>query len=319
MHSWFLMSQARLSCRFGERYHGAGVVNQSRTLISALLFAATFVVALSIGLRSATACGATRFMAEMLGPVHLAMAVPRNAALIARSNLSWLSFRLREVGSDLDIPLAISCDGHFDGNLCLAYAGLLKPDTSYEWWVSSFGDQRFDAVAPQAFTTGRDEDHAPPIAQQEALTILEHTKNQPNDCGPSSSSRMRLSFSSLSEPAILALSTSIGTYRARILAVEHPEVEEVILDAPTCIVGRLIDFAGNARLVQFPCMPLLDAESSLPGMDSGQPAVSRPGTKGCAFAPGPRTDTTTPMVVTCAITAIVSWRIGRRRRLRSAG
>jgi hypothetical protein len=247
-----------------------GVAFRSRSLWGRLL-SLTTCAAISLASHVAYACGAAQLMVEMLAPLPQATAIPRNAALMARSNLSRLAFRLHEVGSSEEIALAVSCDGHFDGNLCLAYAGTLKPNTTYEW---SAGGEPSSKV-PQTFTTGTDEDPYPPIANGETLTVLEHTRHDPIPCAGSSSSRLRFSFQSLNEPAVLALTGSNGTYRAILLRPEHPTTEETLANAPSCIIGRLIDFAGNSRSVQFPCdARLASSETSVPSPDEGG---------GCAF------------------------------------
>jgi hypothetical protein len=85
------------------------------------------------------------------------------------------------------------------------------------------------------------------------MLVLEHQRLPSNDCGIASSSKLRFSFASLSEPAVFALSDTNGTYLARVLSLAQPRSDEEIANAAACPQGRLIDFAGNTTSVQFPC------------------------------------------------------------------
>jgi hypothetical protein len=204
----------------------------------------------------AHACPGTALVIEALTPPSGAQNVPLNTALIGKSNLHRLTFQLRRSGSAAEIPLSVSCDGHYDGNLCLAYAGLLSPNTDYEWSMAVADADPMSQPFLNRFTTGSALDPVPPLIGREKLTVLEHQKMEGhNTCGYVSFSKVRFDFEKLDEPVVFALDNRNGTYRARVLYPGQPQAEEMLVNAWPSINGRLIDFAGNTRFLQFDFQP----------------------------------------------------------------
>ncbi|AUX26295.1 uncharacterized protein SOCEGT47_068560 [Sorangium cellulosum] len=200
------------------------------------------------------ACGATAPEITALSPRDGAVDVPLNAALFAGSNLGRLDVTLREAQSGDVVPLAVSCNGFYDNTLCVAHAGPLAENTTYEWTAALVDETGLDGGAPEwhQFTTGTALDERTPLASDLSVSVLARGDRNPGGCtdeGPWTS--VRISFS-VDEPVLFDLA---GLQRIPVPVPEGRSEHEIKVPSDSfCFTPRVLDVAGNEWFLQPVCV-----------------------------------------------------------------
>ncbi|WP_437284677.1 Ig-like domain-containing protein [Sorangium sp. So ce406] len=205
------------------------------------------------------ACGETAPEVTALSPGDGAVDVPLNAALFAGSNLGRVAFTLREAQSGEVVPVSVSCNGFYDGNLCAAHAGPLAENTTYEWTAAMVEELDPNPGAPvwRQFTTGTAHDERTPLSLDLSVSVLERGESAPSDCGPGGPwTKVRISFS-VDEPVLFDLASS---QRMPVPVPEgRSEIEITMPSDAFCLAPRMLDVAGNEWITQTACVSADDS------------------------------------------------------------
>lgn len=254
---------------------------------------------------NASACGPTPFLLSPLLPLPDAEGVPLDAALVSSSNMTAVTFQLREVTEPTDpgsppeslpdasagfdggapmgeVPLDTNCHSARDsGAVCVGKPiEPLKPLTTYEWSVAMVEPPGLipDYLQPSAwqrFTTG-DELSSVALPEVEARVTLHEIVT---DAMCVSGARVTLEFSS-NDPATPVVVNVAGVTpeyvtEAVVLSEETPLVEMTLHTAPDCFTLEAFDQTGARTELRELCP---EAELPATTLPTNQPLPGAPPT-----------------------------------------